>query len=149
MEYKDNLVLIFFLKISTCTTRQSSWGKPQEAYHLRHNCPSVTYRGGVHHPGQGVPHPVLAGGYPILNPDLAVGVPHHALVTPFDCVPLHLGLGYPPSGTGVPPPPQRDGTCGSIMGWRWNTSPGKDMEPMEVLWDGDRVTPNRHMLGKK
>ena len=29
----------------------------------------------------------------------------------------------------------------SIMGWIWGTSPGKDMGPVEVLWDGDGVNP--------
>ena len=32
------------------------------------------------------------------------------------------------------------GASRSIMGWRWGTL-GKDMGPVEVLWDGDGVNP--------
>ena len=66
-----------------------------------------------------------------------------------------LGLGYLGPVTGVPW--KEHGTCGSIMGWRWGTrcppganplsvtvvpgtshwgTSGKDMGPVEVLWDG-------------
>ena len=33
---------------------------------------------------------------------------------------------------------------GSIMGWRCGT-PGKDIRPVEVLWDGDGVPPTKNM----
>ena len=34
------------------------------------------------------------------------------------------------------------GTSETIMGWRWGTHPGKEMGPVEVLWDGDGVPPS-------
>ena len=90
-------------------------------------CPSVTCpRGtpswpgwgwGYPSPGWGVPHPDLAGrGYSF--------------------------LGYPLARTGVPltlawvPPIKGPGTS------HWDT-PGKDMGPVEVLWDGDGVPPRK------
>ena len=42
--------------------------------------------------------------------------------------------------TGVPPPQKGHGTSESIMGLRWGTPPpGKDMGPVEVLWEGDGI----------
>ena len=56
------------------------------------------------------------------------------------------------NGDGVvpPPPPRKDRTKLTIMGWRWGTAlSGKDMGLVEVkvLWNGDGVSPqplNRH-----
>ena len=60
-------------------------------------------------------------------------------------VPSCLGLGAPLRRdlgpvTGVPQ--KGHGTSVSIMGWRLGT-PRKDMEPVEVLWNGDGVPPPR------
>ena len=70
-------------------------------------------------PGQGVPHPHLAGGG-------------------------YLILTWPGGGTPLwgPQPP---GTLGRYLGpvTRVPPPPGKDMVPVEVLWDGDGVPPRK------
>ena len=48
--------------------------------------------------------------------------------------------GYPIPGWGVPLR-KGHGTSGSIMGWGWGAPHGKDMIPVEVLWDADEVHP--------
>ena len=91
--------------------------------------------------------------YSICCPDLAGGTP--SLVS--TVVPPAKGPGSSHWGT----PGKGHGTSGSIMGWRWSTPhpertwdqwkyygmemeyppPRKDMGPVEVLWNGDGVTP--------
>ena len=117
-------------------------------------CCSVAWR--VPHPilvrctpsclGWRVSHPVLARRYP--REHFCLGLGYHPT---WDWVPSwprtvvppgkgpgtrglgkNLGLGYPCKGHVA---------SGSIMGWRWGTPLGKDMEPVEVLWDGDGVPP--------
>ena len=133
-----NVLVICALK--TIVTRKSSCGKPQEAYHPRHNLsqhnlseggvphpwPGSTPSWGTQHPdlARGVPHPWLRGlpplwGTPILtwleNPIFSQGVPG---------IPSHPDLG---PVTGVPSQ-KGHGTSGSIMGWRWGP-------PLERTWN--------------
>ena len=114
-------------------------GKPQEAYRPQHNLSKRNLSGAVPQswwggiplcPGWGVSHPVLAGGiYPILTwlgstpscPDQDVS---------------HLDMTRGGSCPGVPPPSQDWGTPTCLP-----PSPRKDMGPVEVLWDGDGVSP--------
>ena len=81
----------------------------------------VRKRHSARHVGS-TPSAVLSlGGVPHL---LAWGVPH-------------LGIPPPPSGTGVSRPPPQEGSLRPAT----RVPPGNDMGPVEVLWDGDGVTP--------
>ena len=119
-------------------------------------CPTITYlgRGAVPHPdlARGATHPVLVRGYQSWP---GQGVPCHGLpppptrteVTPWDWGTLQ-DWDNPWEGTWDQllgnPPPKGHGASGSIMEWRWGTPSGKDMGPVEVLWDGDGVPPAGH-----
>ena len=97
-------------------------------------CPGITSP-----PGEGgIPHPVLAGGHPILS---WTGGGYFILFW------MGGGGGYPnqswpkgrPSCLGPilsqgPPPPQKGhGTSGSIMGWRWGLPPPPGCEQTENI----------------
>ena len=120
----------------------------QEAYHSPHSkcslcCSVLTWPGGGGSPVLAGRYPILTwfGGYPILSwpggtpscpgqevpdCDLAWGVPHPAGV-----VPQSWPVGVDTPGQVNPP---RKGPWTS----HWGT-PGKDMGPVEALWDGDGV----------
>ena len=114
-------------KLYTIQTRQSSCGKPQEAYHIRCNLS----KSDLSSRGRGeVPHPVLAVG---ISSCPGQGVPHSI---------LSLARGYPLCGNGVHP-------ClglGYTLAWDWGTPrrdlglPGTGVPP---IWDWG--TPRRNL----
>ena len=83
--------------------------------------------------GEGVPHPVLMVGTPILT-CLGYSPPPPSGTGWEYPLPLRTGWGTPSlgrdmgPGTGVPPFPTKDmePVGGSIMGLRWRTTPGMD-----------------------
>ena len=122
----------FFLCCSKSTdivkTRQSSYGKPQEAYRPRRNLSK-------HNLSWGLPHPVLTRGSTPSCP--GQGVPHpgpgegSTPSCPYWGYPILFWSGIPnPVPAGYPRvPPSR-------LGY-----PQKGHRTMEVLWDGDGEPP--------
>ena len=104
-------------------TRQSSCGKPQEAYHLWYNRYSIL---------------TWPGGYPILTWLRAGGTPLWSTLWPGLETLSNLGLRYPRKGGYIPS--QDWGTSKKGSGTsHWGTSSSRrDMRPVEV-WDGDGV----------
>ena len=112
-------------------------------------CPNITYLGGYLILAGKVPHPDLAGGYPIpASPSQLAGYPiltwpggTTSWGTPFDwgtpckdCGTLPTPGKRPRASYWGTPPPQRtwdqwkyygmERTSGSIMEWSWGTPPG-------------------------
>ena len=85
------------------------------------------------------PSAVLSWGTPLPppHPDLAGGTPSLVGGTPSWGTP-GKGLGTSHWGT---PPPERTWDQWRYYGMDMGYSPRKDMGPVEVLWDGDGVTP--------
>ena len=102
-----------------CKTRKSSYEKPQEAYRPWHNL-SNCYSW-----GEGCPHPVPVGGTMQFT------------ITKDGGTSLWEGWGAPlPSGKMGVSHRKGPGSSGSIIDGG-GVPPGKDMGPVEVLWNGN------------
>ena len=76
------------------------------------------------------------GSPPSLRPSSGNGVPLGMDLVPVEVLWDEDGVNAPP-----PPPPERDGTSGSIKGWRWGTSPPPS--PPEQTHACENVTSRR------
>ena len=105
---------------------------PPPQYNLsKHN---LSRKGGTHPVlAGGIPHPVLAGGTPVLERG-------HTILSWLGGTLTWLGdtpSWGPPPGTWVP--------LGRDLGLVIGYPPGKDMGPVEVLWDGEGYPPRNDM----